>query len=346
MLVKWYAGALAVLAAVLVGVAAAQAAPTWHDGEKVTSKLQNACLGNIEFGALAYAGFKADAAALPGPGQVFYGHVVFGAATVVGGTGCGNSDQHAEVDLVLPSGVSLAVSASHPIYCFHEDTGGAEVKNETCPTHAINGTYGPALPPQDGSAAWDLPVGRLFEIQFPLVTTRQLRGPAGGNCPEALSELRQRNDCLVTAVHVADGDTDPWLLPSMTMVTRAGSQRLIARVAPAKGQTLGAAVRAKALLATCTLSAGGSCSVQATIPAAVARALHARVSLSAKVFVLGTGRATLGAAGSRAVRVPLSAAAARAALGRASSLRITFTLSASAPGVPKTTTRAAITLRR
>lgn len=338
---KWYAGTLAVLAAVLVGVAAAHAAPSWHDGEKVTSKLQNACLGNIEFGALAYTGFRVDASALPGPGQVFYGHVVFGAATVVGGTGCGNSDQHAEVDLVLPSGVSLAVSSAHPIYCFHEDTGASEVKNETCPTHAINGTYGPALGPQDGSAAWDLPVGRLFEIQFPLVTTRQLKGPAGGNCPESLSELRQRNDCLVTAVHVADGDTDPWLLPSVTMVTRAGASHLAARIAPAKGQTL----RAKAFLATCTLSAAGRCSVQATIPAGIARTLHASVPRSAKVFVLGVGSGTLSAAGSRTVRVGLSAAA-RSALRHANSLRITFTLSATAPGVPKTTTRAAVTLRR
>src|SRR5690242_13675393 len=101
MTVKWHAGTLAVLAAVFIGVAAANAAPTWHDGEKVTSKLQNACLGNSEFGALAYAGFRVDASALPAPGQAFYGHVVFGAATVVGGTGCGNSDQHAEIDLVL-----------------------------------------------------------------------------------------------------------------------------------------------------------------------------------------------------------------------------------------------------
>jgi hypothetical protein len=343
--VKWFLATLAVAAAVLVGVAAAaQADPTWHDGAKVDSKLQNACLGNVEFGALGYTGFHVDASSLPGLGQVFYGHAVFGAATTVGGTGCGNTDQHAEVDLVLPSGVSLAVSASHPIYCFHEDTGASEVKNETCPTHAINGTYGPALPPQDGSAAWDLPVGRLFEIQFPLVTTRQLRGPAGGNCPETLGELRQRNDCLVTAIHVADGDTDPWLLPSVTMITRAGSTHLVARVAPAKGQTLGAALRAKALLATCTLNSPGRCSVQSTIPAGVARTLHASVPRNAKVFVLGVGSATLSAAGSRTVRVGLSAAA-RAVLRRASSLHITFTLSASAPGV-STTTRAAVTLRR
>jgi hypothetical protein len=334
----------AVVAAVLVGVASAQAAPTWHDGEKVSSKLQNACLGNVEFGALAYAGFRVDASSLPGPGQVFYGHAVFGAATTVGGTGCGKSDQHAEVDVVLPQGVSLAVSAANPIYCFHEDQGASEVKDETCPTHAINGTYGPALPPQDGSAAWDLPVGRLFEIQFPLVTTRQLKGPAGGNCPQALSELRQRNDCLVTAVHVADGDTDPWLLPSVTMATRAAA-RLVARIVPAKGQTLSRALRAKALLANCTLSAAGRCSVQATIPAAVARSLHAHVSRTAKVFVLGTARSTLGSAGSRLVRVPLSAAV-RAVLRRASTLRITLTLSATASGVATTTARVAVTLRR
>src|SRR5262249_1708510 len=151
----------------------------------------------------------------------------------------------------------LAVSASHPFRCFHEDTGAPEVENATCPTHAINGTYGPALSPQDGAAAWDLPVGRLFEIQFPLVTTRQLRGPAGGNCPETLGEPRQRNDCLLTAIHVADGDTDPWLLPSVTMVTGAGSapaSHLVAHLAPVPGQTLSGAARAKALSVMCSLS--------------------------------------------------------------------------------------------
>jgi hypothetical protein len=259
---------------------------------------------------------------------------VFGAATTVGGGGCGTTDQGAEVDLVLPRGVSLAVSRSNPIRCFHEDTGAAEVRNETCPTHAIAGTYGPALPPRDGGGAWDLPVGRLFEVQFPLVSSRQLRGPAGGNCPEALDELQQRSDCLVAAVHVADGDTDPWLLPSEDLITGAGSPAagsLVARLARANGQTVTSALRARALLVSCSLNAAGRCAVSAAIPAAVPRRLHVRVPPGAKTVTLGTGSATLRAAGRRTVRVRLSASGL-AALRHASRLTVTFVLAASGGG--------------
>jgi hypothetical protein len=207
------AGAFA-LAAALALASAADAAVQWNDGQQTTSTLYDPCLGIEEYGALAYAGYRADPSNLPNAGQVFYGHAVFGAATQVGG-GCGGGDQHAELDLVLPPGVSLAVNGSHPIYCFYEDSGQPEVRNPTCPTHTVRGTYGPQLPARDGGGPWDVPAGRLLEVQFPLVSNRQLKGPAGGNCPQDLSDLQteRQNDCLITALHVADGDTDPWLLP-------------------------------------------------------------------------------------------------------------------------------------
>jgi hypothetical protein len=204
---------LASVAAVLAATPAAEAATQWNDGEAVRSNLYNPCLGIEEFGALAYAGYQADPQNLPKAGDVFYGHAVFGAATTVGGGGCGGGDQHGELDLVLPPGVSLAIDGAHPINCFYEDQGQPEVANPTCPTHATVGTYGPQLTAGDGGP-WDMPPGRLLEVQFPLVSTRQLQGPAGGTCPTSVSDLAidRQNDCLITAVHVADGDTDPWLV--------------------------------------------------------------------------------------------------------------------------------------
>jgi hypothetical protein len=65
-----------------------------------------------------------------------------------------------------------------------------------------------------------MPPGRTLEVQFPLVSHRELKGPAGGHCPETLDEigLSPQRDCLLLAVHVADGTDDPWLLPNVQMV--------------------------------------------------------------------------------------------------------------------------------
>jgi hypothetical protein len=141
----------------------------------------------------------------------------------VGGN-CTDTDQAAELDLVLPPGVSLAVDAAHPIYCFYVEDNGASGPNPTCPTHAVNGIYGPMLPAGDGGAGWDMPPGRTLEVQFPLVSDRELKGPAGGHCPETLDEIgtSPQRDCLLLAVHVADGSDDPWLLPNVEMVVAPG----------------------------------------------------------------------------------------------------------------------------
>lgn len=206
------------LGALFGTAASANAAPSWHDGVAAISYVYNPCLSIQEFGGMSQAGYSSDPAATRA-GDVFYGHVLFGAATFVGG-GCGNTDQHAEVDVSLPPGVSLAIDGAHPIYCFYQDGSDPAQSNPTCPTHAVNGTYGLMLPAGDGGNAWDMPPGRTLEVQFPLVSNRELKGPAGGHCPDTLDELAlgQPRDCLIAPTHMIDGSADPWLLPNEDMV--------------------------------------------------------------------------------------------------------------------------------
>src|SRR4051794_32546508 len=212
------AALLSVAAAALIGASTASADTSWHDGQSVDSHLYNPCLHISEFGALAQAGYETDPAATRA-GDVFYGHVVFGAATHVGGN-CGDTDQAAELDLVLPPGVSLAIDAQHPIVCSYYDPGGPVQPNPTCPTHAVTGTYGPMLPAGDGGAGWDMPPGRTLGVAFPLVSTRELKGPAQGHCPQTVDEISSspQRDCLLLAMHMLDGSDDPWLLPDVQMV--------------------------------------------------------------------------------------------------------------------------------
>jgi hypothetical protein len=210
--------AIAVVALTLGALAAqppsALAAPEWNDGEPAISVLQNCLTGDFEYGAGAFVGQYVDRANLSRPGEVFYGHILFEALTEAF---C-PVEQHAEVDLVLPPGVSIAPDAAHPIRCnYSEDNGETEHPNPTCPTHAVNGTYGPMLPPEDGGGAWSLPVGTIFEVQVPLVSTRSL-DVTGGTCQSTTADLVSRSsDCLVGAVHIIDGQTDPWLVPSQQL---------------------------------------------------------------------------------------------------------------------------------
>lgn len=203
------------VAALLVTVPSAGADAPWNDGTWVQSSLVKCVINVEEVGAIAAVGYQGDPANLPKAGEVFYGHAAFGAATEA----CGG-DQAAELDLVLPAGVSLAVDASHPIRCTYTDQNAPTVPDPSCPTHAIAGTYGPQLAHDDAGDAWVLPPGRLFIIEFPLRSTRQLKGPAGGACPQTLTDVvtPAANDCLVGALHLADGYSDPWLLPDEPMV--------------------------------------------------------------------------------------------------------------------------------
>lgn len=330
------AAALAVTAALLLAPAA-HADQQWADGVYQSTTYTQCVIGTTEVGADAWTGYLVDQAKPPAPGQVFYGHVEFGAAT----SAC-NGDQQAEVDLVLPPGVALAVDAGNPIQCFYYDADQVLVKDPTCPTHATNGTYGPLLPAGDGGAAWDMPPGRTTVIDFPLKATRQLTGPAGGHCPQSVDDFPyyHQYDCLLAAVHVIDGDTDPWLAPDVQLFTGAGSAAAQVTLAVPKGQSLKRVAKQRSLAVTCTAGAAGRCAVRATIPATQARKLGLHVAGKATTYVLASGSKRLAGAGTATVKLALSHQAA-AALAHARSLRVTVAATDGAA-----TAKRSVTLKR
>ena len=209
--------AVVALLATLALVASADAAEEWHNGVTVQSELYNPCLDISEVGALAQTGFQSDPAVTKA-GDVFYAHALFGAATHVGGN-CTDTDQAAELDISPPPGVTLAIDSAHPINCYYADGNDPAQTNPTCPSHTVPGTYGQMLPAGDGGGAWDMPPGRTLEVQIPLRSTRELKGPAGGHCPDDLNQLTagQPRDCVITPIHILDGTSDPWLLPNEEM---------------------------------------------------------------------------------------------------------------------------------
>lgn len=99
---------------------------------------------------------------------------------------------------------------------------------------------------------------------------------------------------------------------------------------------LAAIVRARALLVVCRLPAAGRCTVHATIPARIARALGLKVGPQAKSYPLATGSARLTKPGSRTIRLPLSRRTARA-LTRARSLPVRLLVTATYATTHRTT---------
>jgi hypothetical protein len=211
-----------------VFAAAASAKPRWNEGKMERSTVQS-CASVVAgqpvltAGILAHAGFRADPKALPRVGQTFYGRAF------IGGAGDPCVTQMAKLELVLPAGVRLAITRATPIRCtsITPDTSSAVSSAEGCPRSPIRGTYGPWLARtnrQDG--LWELPRGQGYLIDFPLRSTRTLKGIARGvpacarpafgpPCPAA-----KARDYLQVAVHVADGNTNPWVVPVVGLFVR------------------------------------------------------------------------------------------------------------------------------
>jgi hypothetical protein len=318
----------------------ASAAEQWNDGVPAMST-QVKCVINLqETGAIAEAGYLADPSKLPQVGQVFYGHADFGATT---DTACSSGDQVAELDVVLPPGVSLAIDAAHPITCLYADSGGTSTNYPTCPTHAITGAYGPAIASDDAGHAWTMPAGREFDVRFPLKSDRKLAGPAGGHCPQSVDEIptSPQRDCLLIALHVADGYSDPWLTPSEELFidpAAAGSgpaatptpnaqptpspMPVVSRIAFTRAHLAAVATKGLGLSMRCATACKGRIKVE--VAAATAKRLH----LAKGALTLTSGRFSATAGKTATVHLKLSRRLARK-VRKLKSLAVTVTVTPS-----------------
>ena len=203
---------LGLIAAALLG-RGARGATRWYDGPWVFSPMQNCVLGTRETGSGVRLGFETDPKQAPVVGQTFYARAIFGMVS-----GC-IDPQHATLEIVPPSGVSLAVDRAHPIRCMVSvDGGNAFTSFSPCVQAPLKGAYGLMLAP--AGKPWAMPSRHIFMVEFPLRARRTMRGLAGGTCPNDVTELLAlpHNDCLLAVLHVADGYRDPFLVPHQNLV--------------------------------------------------------------------------------------------------------------------------------
>jgi hypothetical protein len=190
--------------------------PAWHDGPPVAG----AC-------AMAQAGYHPT----PRAGAVFYGRVVFSGA-------CGP----AELEVVPPAGVIVADTDRFPIKCLVSDADGAPRANPMCPTHTVDGTYGPRLPAGDGGGGWQPAPGQTLEVDVPLVSGRALKG---GSCPQDVAT----SDCLGFSLRSGDDRLQP-TVPMVTGAPRELGLSAFASIARAR-------LLARGLVATLTVPFAG-----------------------------------------------------------------------------------------
>ena len=216
------------LATVVVALAAppAQAETGWQSGEIETSTVLN-CSFFPETGINSLAQFQADPRALPRVGDLFYVRTI--PARV--GNGCG-IPMHVHVEVVLPVGVTTAISAATPVRCLLWDYVTDEATPLAgCPQTPQAGTYGPAFDQEGptGIRPWEIPYRRGVVIELPLRSSRALKGVAGR--PITCSRLSGRPPCPAAAAGdniqlanwISDGIGDPWLSPSVPLFVEAAA---------------------------------------------------------------------------------------------------------------------------
>ncbi|HYF65941.1 MAG TPA: hypothetical protein VD886_24135, partial [Herpetosiphonaceae bacterium] len=164
------------------GLAAAQPAPDsqaspsamqWINGTLESHSYYRACWPeSAQTLTSEYIGYYgATDASFPKVGDVYYAHVVVG---VVGSSCAGGADVNTEV--WLPEGTNFAVSEQNKIRCWYYPASGNPPEEVTdnqqagCPKTPTQGTHGASL------GFRIVPNGGIFEVQFPLYSTRELRG--------------------------------------------------------------------------------------------------------------------------------------------------------------------------
>ena len=238
---------LAALALAAVGVVTvaepAAAAVTRHDGAVRFNwgrNCESVIYGYpyVEAAAGLVASVLYDDAAPPKVGEVFY--------VVVEGAGIGDPypcvGQKMKPDIVLPAGVSLAVSSANPIRCVRWDYGDGDPvstpETALCPTAPQTPELGGAASfgTADGSM-WDIPMGLGWEVQVPVVASTP--GYTSVEFAVRIADAEDNPVINVTSdlVHVGAGSTPtpttptpPTPTPTPTQPTAAAS--VAASVAP------------------------------------------------------------------------------------------------------------------
>ena len=228
---RWWSWVAAVAGAAAVGLAmvsGAAAKPRWVDGQMVRSDVvacKPAALGApvVTAGVLAQVGFRADPKALPRIGQTFY------ARAFIGGSGEPCVTQVATVEVVLPVGVKLAVTRKTPIRCseFTVSSSAPATPAAGCPRRPSRGIYGWQLArPTRPDGMWELPRGQAYFLDFPLRSTRTLKGIARGlpGCVRrsdgAPCTPDKARDNLQVALKISDGNSNPFLVPYVGLFVR------------------------------------------------------------------------------------------------------------------------------
>ena len=212
---------------VVAGVALALAAtamgkPRWIDGRMVRSTVQSCssvALGQplAITGAVAQVGFFADPNTLK-RGQTFYARVF------IGGAGQPCTDQAAGIELVLPLGVRLAITAKKPVRCTQitQTKVGPITRAQGCPLRPSRGSYGLLFPRTTrADGLWALPPGEGVFVDVPLRSTRKLNGIRSG-LPSCVRRDGQppcppnrARDHLQVGVRMYDGNANAWLVPTV-----------------------------------------------------------------------------------------------------------------------------------
>jgi hypothetical protein len=188
-------------------------AAAWYDGRIIYSTITN-CISIIqgfpytEYGMGTYVGFAADPnTAQPGPGQVYYAHVV------IAGLGNACSGQRAYLDIQLPTNTSLAISGANPVKCF---AGGSPINPpsdcpQTLPSSSLNpGAYSIYSTDAAHNYTWPMPQGAIWEFHIPLVSSTLLT-----------------NSTLQANVLALDGNSSPWLRPQVGVYVFSNSPSII-----------------------------------------------------------------------------------------------------------------------
>jgi len=202
----------------LLTAAPAQAALEWHPGSIEQSYVGN-CNFDSETGIIANAEFQSDPVQIPRTGDVFYVRTIPGRV----GNGCGIG-MAAHVEIVLPPGVTTAVSSAHPVRCNSMDIDtGALTPAAGCPQAAQQGVYGLAFDQQAAAGSispWELAYGQALIIEIPLRASRRLAGtsPSCGRAEGQPPCAGDRSgDTVQFAEKIIDGWASPWLSPYVAL---------------------------------------------------------------------------------------------------------------------------------